>query len=160
VQFTDYAGEKVRSLYRSAAELRARWADPAHRAEIIAMLEDRGISFDELAASGNQPDADSFDLLCHVAFNAPVRTRRERADSLRQDKRDFFDRYGPRARAVLDDLLDKYTDHGTAQFIMPDALKVPPLSDYGNVREIAGLFGGFDQLREAVNQLQTLLYAA
>jgi len=160
VQFTDYAGEKVRSLYRSAAELRARWADPAPRAEIIAMLEDRGISFDELAASGNPPDADPFDLLCHVAFNAPVRTRRERADSLRQDKRDFFDRYGPRARAVLDDLLDKYTDHGTAQFIMPDALKVPPLSDYGNVREIAGLFGGFDQLREAVNQLQTLLYAA
>jgi len=160
VQFTDYAGEKVRTLYASAADLRARWAAPDQRAGIIAALEERGINFDELAAASGHGDADPFDLLCHLAFNAPLRTRRERADLLRREKTDFFDRYGPQARAVLDDLLDKYTAHGTAQFIMPDALKVPPLSDYGNVREIAGLFGGFDQLRAAVDQLQSLLYAA
>jgi len=160
VQFTDYAGEKVRTLYASAADLRARWAVPDQRAVIITALEERGINFDELAAASGQDDADPFDLLCHLAFNAPLRTRRERAELLRRDKHDFFDHYAPRARAVLDDLLDKYTAHGAAQFIMPDALKVPPLSDYGNVREIAGLFGGFDQLREAVDQLQSLLYAA
>ncbi len=160
VQFTDYAGEKVRTLYASAADLRARWAAPDQRAGIIAALEERGINFDELAAASGHGDADPFDLLCHLAFNAPLRTRRERADLLRREKTDFFDRYGPQARAVLDDLLDKYTAHGTAQFIMPDALKVPPLSDYGNVREIAGIFGGFDQLRAAVDQLQSLLYAA
>jgi type I restriction enzyme R subunit len=160
VQFTDYAAEKVRTLYRSAAELRTQWADPRQRAQIIALLEQRGINFDELAAASRQPDADPFDLLCHVAFNAPLRTRRERADQLRREKKDFFDQHGPQARAVLNDLLDKYTTYGTAQFIMPDALKVPPISNYGNVREIAGLFGGFAQLREAVNQLQTLLYVA
>lgn len=54
----------------------------------------------------------------------------------------------------------KYTDYGTAQLVMLDALKAPPISDYGNMREIAALFGGFEQLREAVDQLQTLLYAA
>ncbi len=160
VQFTDYAAEKVRTLYTSASDLRARWADPHQRAAIIAGLDERGINFDQLATASGQGDADPFDLLCHLAFNAPLRTRRERADLLRRDKKDFFDRYGPQARAVLDDLLDKYMAHGTAQFILPDALKVPPISGYGNVREIAGLFGGFEPLREAVNQLQTLLYAA
>jgi hypothetical protein len=30
----------------------------------------------------------------------------------------------------------------------------------GNVNEIIGKFGGADQLRNAVNQLQSLLYAA
>ena len=49
----------------------------------------------------NQPDADPFDLLCHVAFNAPLRTRRERAERLRQEQKDFFDQYGPEAREVL-----------------------------------------------------------
>jgi type I restriction enzyme R subunit len=160
VQFTDYAAEKVRTLYTSASDLRARWADPRQRAEIIAALEERGINFGELATASGQGDADPFDLLCHLAFNAPLRTRRDRADRLRQEKMDFFDRYGPQARAVLDDLLDKYMEHGTAQFILPDALKVPPISGYGNVREIAGLFGGFEPLREAVDTLQTLLYAA
>lgn len=160
VKFTDYAAEKIRTLYRSVAEIRSEWADPARRAEIIGQLAERGIDFDELATAAEQPEADPFDLLCHVAFNAPLRTRRERADRLRHDKKDFFDSYGPEARGILDDLLEKYAEHGTAQFVIPDALKVPPISEHGNVMEIAGLFGGAEKLREAVNQLQTLLYAA
>jgi type I restriction enzyme R subunit len=160
VRFTDYAAEKVRTLYPSAAEMRERWADPDGRSEIIALLEERGIDFDELALASNQPEADPFDLLCHLAFNAPLRTRRERADRLRNEKKDFFDRYGPEARAVLEELLEKYAEHGTAQFVIPDVLKVPPISGHGNVREIAGLFGGPQELRKAIHQLQRLLYAA
>ncbi len=147
-------------MYRSAAEIRIQWMDPENRAEIIQRLADRGIDFDELAEATHQPDADPFDLLCHVAFNAPLRTRRERADRLRKERRDFFDQYGPKAGDVLKDLLDKYADHGTAQFVIPDVLKVPPLSIHGNVMEIAGFFGGPERLREAVNRLQVLLYAA
>lgn len=92
VAYADYTAEKVRMLYPSVAILRQRWADPESRASIIAMLEDRGISFDELAESTEQPDADPFDLLCHLAFNAPLPTRRERAERLRREKQDFFDR--------------------------------------------------------------------
>ena len=160
VRFTEYAAEKVRTLYPSAAELRAQWADPQRRSEIIDRLAERGIDFDELAAATHQPDADPFDLLCHVAFNAPLRTRRERADRLRREKKDFFDRYGPEARAILNDLLEKYAEHGTAQFLLPDALKVPPISERGNVMEIANMFGGPEKLKDAVSQLQALLYAA
>src|SRR6266513_3492301 len=79
LKFTDYAAEKVRTLYPSAPELRLKWANPLERSEIIDKLAERGISFDELAETAKQPDADPFDLLCHVAFNAPLRTRRERA---------------------------------------------------------------------------------
>lgn len=159
VKFTDYAAEKVRMLYPNAAEVQSLWADPVQRSEIIAKLEERGINFDDLAESANQPDADPFDLLCHIAFNAPLRTRRERADRLRKDKKDFFDQYGPEAKAILNELLEKYAEHGTAQFVIPDVLKVPPIADHGNVMEIADMFGGPERLREAVNQMQTLLYA-
>ncbi|MBA3387643.1 MAG: DEAD/DEAH box helicase family protein [Chthoniobacterales bacterium] len=160
VKFADYAAEKVRTLYPSAPELRAQWANPSARSEIIQKLAERGISFDELAASAGQPDADPFDLLCHVAFNAPLRTRRERAQRLREEGKDFFAQYAPEARAVLDELVEKYADYGTAEFVLPGALQVPPISERGNVIEIAKLFGGTDKLREAVNELQTLLYAA
>ena len=51
-------------------------------------------------------------------------------------------------------------EHGNAQFVLPDVLKVPPISDHGKPGEIIGIFGGADQLRNAVNQMQTLLYAA
>jgi type I restriction enzyme R subunit len=160
VKFTDYTAEKVRTLYPTAIELRRRWENPEQRSEVIALLEERGIDFEELASATNQPEADPFDLLCHIAYNAPLRTRRERADRLRKDKKDFFDQYGPETKMILNELLDKYSDYGTAQFIIPDVLKVPPISNHGNVIEIANLFGGPEKLKEAVNELQTLLYAA
>ncbi len=160
VLYTDYTAEKVRTLYPSAVELRAKWSDPEKRSELIAALADHGIDFDHLKTESKQPDADPFDLLCHVAYNAPLRTRRERAERLRRDKKDFFDQFSPKAKAILETLLEKYADHGTAQFVIPDVLKVPPISELGNVVEIVQIFGGAEKLREAVNKLQTLLYVA
>ena len=133
---------------------------PTGRNEIVAALEERGIEFDELAEAAKQPDADPFDLLCHLAFNAPLRTRRERAERLRTERKDFFDKYSPEAKDILNELLEKYAEHGTTQFTFPDILKVPPISEHGNGYEIVSKFGGVERLREAVAELQTLLYAA
>ena len=123
-------------------------------------LEERGISFADLAEQIEQPEADPFDLLCHLAFNAPLRTRRERAQRLRSERKDLFEKYGPEARQVLDELLEKYAEHGDAQFTLPDVLHVPPISTHGAPAEIIRIFGGADQLRDAVNELQSELYAA
>lgn len=160
VRYTDYAAEKVRVLCPTARELREQWSNPERRSEIIRSLEERGISFSELAEAAKQPEADPFDLLCHLAFNAPLRTRRERAQRLRQDRKDFFARYGAEARQILEELLEKYAEFGNAQFILPDVLHVPPISTHGTVREITAAFGGAEKLREAVYDLQNLLYAA
>jgi len=160
IRYTDYAAEKVRSLCPSAPELRARWADPKGRSEIIEQLAERGVIFEELAEAAGQPEADPFDLLCHFAFNAPLRTRRERAQRLQSERKDFFDRFGPESRAILEELLEKYAVHGDAQFVLPDVLKVPPISGHGQPSEIITLFGGPEPLRLAVAELQNLLYAA
>jgi type I restriction enzyme R subunit len=141
VRYTDYAAETIRTLCPSAQDLRKRWADADQRGEIITALAEHGIIFEELAEQAKQPDADPFDLLCHLGFNAPLRTRRERAQRLRQDRKDFFERYSPEARQILDELLEKYAQHGDAQFVLPDVLHVPPISDHGNPGEIIRLFG-------------------
>jgi type I restriction enzyme, R subunit len=155
-----YTEETVRTLYTNAEDLRRQWSDFEQRSALVEELEGRGIDFRVLAAEVGQPEADPFDLLCHLAYNAPLRTRRERAERLRKEKKDFFDRYGPGARAVLNALLDKYAEHGTNQFSIPDVLTVPPISEHGNVVEIAIKFGGADKLMEAVQRMQELLYAA
>jgi type I restriction enzyme R subunit len=123
-------------------------------------VEQRGISFEELAEVAKQPDADPFDLLCNVAYSAPIRSRRERAEAARLDGQTFFNGFTNGARQVLNELLDKYVEFGTAQFQIPEILKVAPLSQHGNIIEIAQLFGGPDQLHAAVGDLQQLLYAA
>ena len=57
-------------------------------------------------------------------------------------------------------MLEKYATDGEVQFTLPDVLKVPPISGRGNVNEIMTRFGGATNLRNAVNQLQSLLYAS
>jgi type I restriction enzyme R subunit len=160
IKFTDYAAEKVRVLYPTASSLQAKWADLEQRAEIIAALEERGIDFESLSRQAGQPEADPFDLLCHLAFNAPLQTRKQRAEQLKRRKADFFGQYGPEARGILEELLEKYSEHGTTQFELPEVLKVPPISEHGNVSEIISIFGGAERLKDAVDQLQMLLYAA
>ena len=86
--------------------------------------------------------------------------RRQRAEALKKQQTAFFAFYAPEAREILNDLFEKYAADGEVQFTLPDILKVPPMHRHGTVREIAGTFGGPDQLRNAVNQLQMLLYAS
>jgi len=160
VRYTDYAAEKVRSLSLSAPELRAAWSDSDRRADLVQKLAERGVSFEELAEQTKQPDADPFDLICHLAFNAPLRTRRERAQRLKTEHKDFFERFGPEARAILEELLEKYAEHGDAQFVLPDVLKVPPLSRHGQIADIVNIFGSAEKLRSAVSELQSALYAS
>ena len=158
VRYTQYAGEKVRTLYRSATALQAKWVQPELRREVIDELGARGIDLGELAERAKADDADPFDLLCHVAFNAPLLTRRERAERLRRASPSFWDQYPPQAREVLSAILDKYAEHGEGEIALPDVLDVPPISEFGNIIEVAGRFGGTEQLRDAVGALHRHLY--
>ncbi len=160
VKLTEYAGEKVKTLWRTPEELRDAWMDLDRRVEIVDELAKRGIEFESLAEAAKMPDADPFDLLCHFAFQSAVRTRKDRVAKLKDDPSEFLGKYGNGARAVLSAMLDKYADHGTEQFSIPEILEVPPISEYGNVPEIVGYFGGVQQLRSAVSEMQRLLYAA
>lgn len=159
VKFTDYAAEKVRSMWTSAAELRTHWSNAQERTGILETLEQHGITLEQLAENIGQPEADPFDLLCYVAYNAPLRTRRERAERLRKGRVDFWERFKPEARRILEEILEKYIEYGTAQFKVPDILKVPPISSHGNILEIADNFGGPEQLRAAIEDMQKMLYA-
>ncbi|AFZ27115.1 helicase, type I site-specific restriction-modification system restriction subunit [Cylindrospermum stagnale PCC 7417] len=157
----DYTREQVRILYRSTIEIQQRWAVPEERAEIIDLLADKGIDFDELKEVTNFPEADPFDLLCHIAFDAPVLTCKQRAERLRRRQANFFGQYGEDARAILEIILDKYAQKGVEEFNIPTTFKANrEFDNYGNAVEIAQRFGGVQQLREAVNYLQVLLYSA
>ncbi|MGH2986873.1 MAG: EcoAI/FtnUII family type I restriction enzme subunit R [Solirubrobacterales bacterium] len=160
VAYEDYASDQVRKLYPRAEDLRGSWREAGGRDAVVAELDRRGITLEELAERTGLPDADPFDLLVHIAWNAPVMTRRDRVSRLRREHADFIARFSPEAREVLDALLEKYADHGIDQIDDLGVLNVPPLSDLGTPIELAGRFGGGDELREAARDLGDLLYAA
>lgn len=96
-------------------------------------------------------------LVCHVAFDQPPLTRRERANNVK--KRNYFAKYGEQARAVLEALLDKYADEGIGTIETFNVLNVQPLTKFGTPIEIVRLFGGKDQYEIALRDLESALYA-
>jgi type I restriction enzyme R subunit len=160
VKYTEYSGRTVRTLYPTRDVLQSAWANPDTRAEVLRELTERGISFEELAASANQPDADPLDLLCHLAWNAPLLTRRQRAEQASKAAQDLFGQYGDSAREILTLLLDKYIERGIVQFnTLSELMKVQPFDRFGSPSEIATRhFGGIKPFKEAVSRLQTALY--
>lgn len=101
-------------------------------------------------------DLDPFDLICHVAFDQPALTRRERADNVR--KRDVFTKYGDQAHEVLAALLDKYADQGLGSMREIEVLKLDPFPSLGTPIELVRRFGGRDQYLAALRDIDAALY--
>lgn len=100
---------------------------------VIEELENQGLSFEELKEE-IKSDLDIFDLICHIAWDAPALTRRERAENVR--KRNYWTKYGDKARAVLKALLDKYAENGIENIESMKILTVDPLKELGTPAEL------------------------
>lgn len=160
MSYEQYVRNQIRRLMPSAEHLRREWTEPSQRIEIITELAKRGIDYDKLAKSIHQPDADPLDLLLHIAYNAPLLTRRERAQAMKSKRQNFFNLYTPAAREILDVILDKYADFGFKELQDWDVLlNVSPLKEIGTPIEIAVRFGGALEMKQAVEKMQTLLYS-
>jgi type I restriction enzyme R subunit len=159
MSYTEYAGNTVKSMFTSADELRSKWSRAQQRTSIVESLEDRGISIEQLLRVSGNASLDPFDILCNLAFNTPLHTRKERAERMEKHEKIFFDNLKPQARVILHEILQKYIEFGPRQLGDTNVLKVAPISNYGNVLEIAQLFGGPDSLNDVLSQMQSLLYS-
>ncbi len=158
VQFTQYAKDQITTMFPSMNDFRNKWNDLEERQHILDELENNGISIEQLMDITKQQDVDPFDLLCFVAFDLKPLTRKQRADLLKKNKPDIFAHYSERAKDVLNLILEKYVDYGLNQ-IRPDIISVEPITQQGNPIEIVNEFGGMDEFKKAISELQTLLYA-
>ena len=152
---TDYTRKTVLKHYASLDAFLAKWKGAERKLTIMEELAKQGVFLDELAEQVGK-DFDPFDLVCHIAFDRPPLTRRERAEKVR--KRDIFAKYEAKVREVLNALLEKYADSGIGSLESMDILKVDPLRSFGTPLEIVKLFGGKPAYLTAVNELEFALY--
>jgi type I restriction enzyme R subunit len=152
---TDYTRKTVRKHYASLEDFLNVWSHADRKHTVLEELAKQGVFFEELAQEAGS-DFDPFDLVCHVAFDRPPLTRRERANNVK--KRDVFGKYESKARAVLNALLEKYADSGLASMESLEILKVDPLRGFGTPVEIVNLFGGKLAYLAAIYELENALY--
>ena len=152
----DYTKRTVREQFKSLDDFLRRWNVAEKKQAVIAELQEQGVLLDALADEVGK-EFGPFDLICHVAFDQPPLTRRERAENVR--KRNYFTKYGEQARAVLNALLDKYADEGIENIEDPKVLRINPFDSLGTPTEIVNqFFGGKQKYEQAVRELEKQLF--
>ncbi|NOV30567.1 EcoAI/FtnUII family type I restriction enzme subunit R [Methylomonas sp. ZR1] len=152
----DYTRSTVRKDYASLDDFLRRWTKAERKAAILQELEQHGLLLEPLADEVGK-DFDAFDLICHVAFDQPPLTRRERAEQVK--KRNYFAKYGGQARQVLETLLEKYADTGIENIEDIKILTLDPFKNMGTASELVSAFGGKPAYLAALQELEAHLYA-
>jgi type I restriction enzyme, R subunit len=151
----DFSKKALMQRFASLDIFLTRWNATDRKQAIIDELAVEGLPLEPLAEEVGK-DLDPFDLICHVAFDRPPLTRRERAENVR--KRDVFTRYGPQARAVLEALLQKYQDEGILGLDDLRLLQITPFAEMGTPLQLIKEFGARSDFEQAVHELQAALY--
>ncbi len=155
VSLKDHTKEIIKNHFATLNDFINKWNDGEKKAAIIKELQEQGIMVDALTDAVNK-EADLFDIICHVAYDQPPLTRKERANNVK--KRNYFTKYGEQARKVLNALLDKYSDEGITTIENSEVLSIDPLTNFGTPPEIIRMFGSKEKYFEAVKDLERELY--
>lgn len=151
----DHTKEIIKEKFASLDDFLNKWNSTDRKEAIIAELQEQGVMVEALYEAVDKK-VDLFDLICHVAFDKPPLTRKERANNVK--KRNYFTKYGEQAKKVLEALLDKYADEGITNIESIEVLRVNPFDSFGSPTEIISEFGSKEEYLQAVRELEIELY--
>lgn len=156
---TSFTKKQILNHYSSLDNFINEWTTAERKAAIVDELKELNVLVDAVRQKNPAlAEADIFDIICHVAFDQPALTRRERANNVK--KRNYFAKYEGKAREVLEALLEKYAEHGILNFESADILDHAPFNKIGKPQKIVRLFGGMDEFNKAIAELEKEIYKA
>ncbi len=151
----DYSKKNLEKEFSSLDDFIQKWNETEKKEELIKELAEHGVLLQALREEVGQ-DLDDFDLICHIAFDQPALTRKERANNVR--KRNYFGKYSETAQKVLNSLLDKYEQEGITSIEQGSILKVKPLNEMGSPVELVRAFGKNKDFERAIKELENEIY--
>ena len=160
-QYLDYTSARVQQVSQAhkVEELLEIWVDGERRHKFLQDLQQASVYVDVLADVLGQTETDQFDLLCHLAFGAPLRTRSERAAAFLNRESRFLGSYTPPAREVILALLEKYRALGIDEISDPRIFRLPPFLEMGQAPGVAQRFGSLPNLQRSLSEMQHRIYA-
>ncbi len=155
VSLKDHTKGIIKGQFATLNDFLNRWNNTDRKEAIIKELQEQGVLVEALMEAVEN-NCDLFDLICHIAYDQPPLTRKERANNVK--KRNYFTKYGEQSRKVLEALLDKYADEGIENIESMEVLKVKPLTELGSPTEIIKEFGSKENYLQAIKELEIELY--
>ncbi len=155
----DFTKKNLKNQFSTLDDFIAKWSEADKKAVLIKELKDQGIMFNELQEEVKNKTGktlSAFDLVCHVAFDKPPLSRKERAENVK--KRNYFGKYSEKARAVLNALLDKFADADIAEIEKREVLETTSFEKIGTPIEIINAFGGTEEYDQAIKELERVIF--
>lgn len=155
----DYTKKNLKAQFATMDDFIKKWSEADKKSAIIDELIEQGVMLDELREEVKQKtgkDLSVFDLICHVTFDMPPLSRKERAQKVK--KRNYFAKYSEKARKVLNALIDKFSDGGIEEIENREILYFQPFDEIGTPVEIIKEFGGKTKYEEAIKELEKELF--
>lgn len=160
VSYIEFSKEKLNTLYSSLDDFLTQWNQAERKQIIVDQMAKAGIKIDELMKHYPEKfqSRDIFDIIVNVAFNEPMLYRTERAKRIKE--KNFLEKFQGDAKRVLEVLMQTYADQGILAFEENEALKNNELQDLGTPIFIKSLFGGKEQFKKVIRDIEKILYAA
>jgi len=146
-QYKAQLAERIKREAPTIEDFRVRWIDPRPRPALIKSLVNAGYSPSLISAVDCMSDYDLFDVLGQVVYQAPARTRQQRAATFQAQQAPWLDSLPPATSNTLQALARQFAKSGT------DALESPQLFKLPAVKKA----GGFEALQQ-VNDLPREIY--
>jgi len=156
-KYIEYAKENIKKKVLTLEDLRKIWINKENRRTFLEDLRKKSINPELLAQLLDRPDADAFDILAHVTFDAPILSRDDRAQALLNEKQQLINSFNGTAKEVLLNLIEKYRIGGIEE-ISSEALKTPDIQNLGRLKEIINSFGGVDNLINTLEKISQGIY--
>ena len=152
-----FTKKQIRKRYATLDDFIHKWSSVDRKKAIVDELKELNVLVEAVREKNPAlADADIFDIICHVAYDQPPLTRRERANNVK--KRNYFAKYEGKAREVLEALLEKYAENGIMDFEDVNVLDHAPFDAIGKPQKIMKLFGGIANFEKAVKELENEIY--
>jgi type I restriction enzyme, R subunit len=154
----DYSKKNILQQYARLDDFLRKWTEADKKQAIIDELQDSGVLLDAVREELGRTELDDFDLICHLAFDKPPLSKKERAENVK--KRHYLHKYSDIAQQVIEALIDKYANDGIKEIEDTKVLQLKEFAKIGSPMKIVKAFGGKEAYLKAVQELENEIYYA
>ena len=153
----DYTRKNILGKYVDLKNFLQVWNTAERKQAILEELTAEGVFLPMLRSAYKfDKEIDDFDLILHVAYGKKLKTRRQRAQLVKNA--DALKSFSEQCRRILDALLEKYSANGIDELENLQVLRNAPFDEMGSPTSLVKLFGGKKGYLQAVKLLEDLIY--
>lgn len=157
-KLTDFTRRAIKELYPTLDVFRGAWAKADKKQAILDEMKEHDVLLDAVIEEMPKfKDYDYFDIICHLAYDQPALTRKDRAKRVRESQ--YLDKYQGKARQIIEGLMEKYGEVGVTDIENPLILNLDPFTQIAKrAMIIMKIFKGQEDYNRAVKDLENEIY--